>query len=71
MGRLDEEALFYLRTRGISKEHAQAMLLEAFAANVIEQVKIEPLRKYAEQIIIERLSETNSSRLKVEAEADI
>ena len=47
------------------------MLLEAFAANVIEQVKIEPLRKYAEQIIIERLSETNSSRLKVEAEADI
>ena len=56
VGRLDEEALFYLRTRGISKEHAQAMLLEAFAATVIEQIKIEPLRKYAEQLIADRLS---------------
>lgn len=57
VGRLDEEALFYLRTRGISKEHAQAMLLEAFAASIVEQIKIEPLRKYAEQLIIERLSD--------------
>jgi len=56
VGRLDEEALFYLRTRGISKEHAQAMLLEAFAASVIEQIKIESLRKYAEQLIALRLS---------------
>jgi Fe-S cluster assembly protein SufD len=56
IGRLDEEALFYLRTRGISKEHAQAMLLEAFAASVVEQIKIEPLRKYAEQLIADRLS---------------
>lgn len=56
VGRLDEEALFYLRTRGISKEHAQAMLLEAFAASIMEQIKIEPLRKYAEQLIDERLS---------------
>jgi len=57
VGRLDEEALFYLRTRGISKDHAQAMLLEAFAASVVEQIKIEPLRKYAEQLIAERLSD--------------
>jgi len=32
------------------------MLLEAFAASVVEQVKIEPLRKYAEQLIADRLS---------------
>lgn len=56
VGRLDEEALFYLRTRGISKEHAQAMLLEAFAASIVEQIKIEPLRDYAGQLILERLS---------------
>jgi Fe-S cluster assembly protein SufD len=55
VGRLDEEALFYLRARGISKEHAQAMLLKAFAENVIQQIKIEPLREYAEQMIVERL----------------
>ena len=57
VGRLDEEALFYLRTRGISKEHAQAMLLEAFAASVVEQIKIEPLRNYAQQLIEERLKD--------------
>jgi len=59
VGRLDEEALFYLRARGISKEHAQAMLLQAFASNIVEQIKIEPLREYAEELITARLSEVN------------
>ena len=59
VGRLDEEALFYLRARGISKELAQAMLLQAFASNIVEQIKIEPLREYAEGLINERLSEVN------------
>ncbi|HEY5393438.1 MAG TPA: SufD family Fe-S cluster assembly protein, partial [Hanamia sp.] len=57
VGRLDEEALFYLRARGISKEHAQAMLLHAFSSNVIAQIKIEPLRHYAEELITERLGD--------------
>jgi len=57
VGRLDEEALYYLRTRGISKEHAQAMLLEAYAASIVEQIKIEPLREFAGQLIIERLKD--------------
>ena len=57
VGRLDEEALFYLRARGISKEHAQAMLLKAFAENVIRQIKIEPLKEHAEQMIVERLAD--------------
>jgi len=56
VGQLDEEALFYLRTRGISKEHAQSMLLEAFAEDIVVQIKHEPLRKYVEELIIERLS---------------
>ncbi len=59
VGRLDEDALFYLRARGISKEHAQAMLLQAFASNIVEQIKIEPLREYAEELITARLSEVN------------
>ncbi len=60
VGRLDEEAMFYLRTRGLSKELAQAMLLEAFAGNILEQIKIEPLRKYGQQLITDRLSEAKS-----------
>ena len=56
VGQLDEEALFYLRTRGISKEHAQSMLLEAFAEDVVVQIRYEPLRNYVEKLIIDRLS---------------
>ncbi len=56
IGQLDEEALFYLRTRGISKELAQSMLLEAFAEDIVMQIKHEPLRKYVEELIVERLS---------------
>jgi Fe-S cluster assembly protein SufD len=57
VGRLDEEALFYLQTRGISKEHAQAMLLQAYASSIVEQIRIEPLRGFAEQLIEERLKD--------------
>jgi Fe-S cluster assembly protein SufD len=60
VGQLDEEALYYLRTRGISKEHAQSMLLEAFAADIVAQVKIEPLRNHIEKLIRERLSVNES-----------
>ncbi len=56
IGQLDEEALFYLRTRGISKEHAQSMLLGAFAEDVVAQIKHEPLRNYVEKLIMKRLS---------------
>ncbi len=56
VGQLDEEALFYLRTRGISKDHAQSMLLSAFASDIVEQIKPEPLRKYVEELIVERLA---------------
>jgi Fe-S cluster assembly protein SufD len=56
IGQLDEEAVYYLRSRGISKEHAQSMLLQAFAADIVEQVKIEPLRHHIESLITQRLS---------------
>jgi Fe-S cluster assembly protein SufD len=56
VGKLDEEALFYLRTRGISKENAQSMLLQAFASDMVAQIKPESLRKYAEELIVGRLA---------------
>jgi Fe-S cluster assembly protein SufD len=54
-GQLDEDAMFYLRARGLSKTSARAMLLYAFAIEVIESVKLEPLKNYLEEIISERL----------------
>jgi Fe-S cluster assembly protein SufD len=54
-GQLDEEAVFYLQARGISKESAQAMMLYAFAGEVLEHVKHPVLREYLDTLISERL----------------
>lgn len=40
IGQLDEEALFYLRSRGIPAREAKALLMYGFANNVLESVKI-------------------------------
>jgi Fe-S cluster assembly protein SufD len=55
IGQLDEDALFYLRARGIGEKKAKALLLHAFAADILEQVKIEVLKNYLERKIDERL----------------
>ncbi|WP_165042728.1 Fe-S cluster assembly protein SufD [Dysgonomonas sp. ZJ709] len=44
-GQLDEEALFYLRSRGISKEAARLLLMQAFTADVLEHVRIPSLKE--------------------------
>lgn len=54
-GQLDEEALFYLRSRGIDKDTARGMILYAFAAEVIETIPNETLRHFIDTLISERL----------------
>ncbi|MBL7858386.1 MAG: Fe-S cluster assembly protein SufD [Cyclobacteriaceae bacterium] len=54
-GQLDEEALFYLRSRGIGKETAQAMMLYAFAAELLDNVKHPVIKRYLDNVISERL----------------
>ncbi|HLP52966.1 MAG TPA: Fe-S cluster assembly protein SufD [Chitinophagales bacterium] len=46
IGQLDENALFYLRARGISKEQATKILTYAFAHEVIEHVHSKPIRQF-------------------------
>lgn len=57
VGKLDEDAKFYLKTRGIGEEAATAMLIHAFASDVIKSVKIESLRDYLEEIISKRFNQ--------------
>lgn len=54
-GQLDEEAMFYLRARGIDKVTARAMMLYAFAGEVLDKIESEPLKKYFDSLISERL----------------
>jgi len=56
-GQLDEEALFYLQARGISKASAKALLLYAFAGEVIEKIENETIRKYIDGLVAERLNQ--------------
>jgi Fe-S cluster assembly protein SufD len=55
IGKLDEEALFYLRARGIGEKAAKSLLLHAFAVDILDNIKAEPLRAYVDQLISERL----------------
>jgi Fe-S cluster assembly protein SufD len=57
-GQLDEEALFYLQTRGIHKETARAMMLYAFAGEIIDNIKHPAIKEYLDTIISERLHKT-------------
>ena len=59
VGSLDEEALFYLRSRGINLENARALLLQAFAVDILENIKPEPIRLYVEKLISQRLAMDN------------
>ena len=58
VGRLDEIALFYMKSRGIGAESARALLTYAFAAEVIETVELEALREGLEQIAFQRFTHT-------------
>ncbi len=55
VGRLNDEALFYLESRGIPAKIASSLLVHAFAIDVLEQIKLEPIRIYVDQLISERL----------------
>ncbi|MFD0977427.1 Fe-S cluster assembly protein SufD [Salinimicrobium gaetbulicola] len=55
IGQLDDEALFYLRSRGVPAKEAQALLMYAFANNVLESVKIPELKKRINGILAEKL----------------
>lgn len=53
-GQLDEEALFYLRSRGIGKDEAKLMLMQAFTAGVLEHVRIDRLKERLQDLVEKR-----------------
>lgn len=47
VGQLDPDSVFYLRSRGIGVEDARNMLIEAFAREIIDAIKLDDLREQA------------------------
>ena len=54
-GQLDEDAIFYLRARGINEKNAKAMLLNAFATETMEHVKLEAIKEEIQGLIDQKL----------------
>ncbi len=54
-GQMDEEAVFYLRSRGIGQENAKALLMNAFANEIIEPLKIEGIKEPLKKLILRKL----------------
>jgi Fe-S cluster assembly protein SufD len=55
VGQIDEEAMFYLRSRGIDKREARLMLMFGFAHEVIQNITVEPLRDRMDNLVMQRL----------------
>jgi len=50
-GQLDDEAVFYLRSRGVSEKSAKKMLIKAFIFDVLEDIKLESFKDHVEGIV--------------------
>jgi Fe-S cluster assembly protein SufD len=56
IGQLNEEELFYLRSRGIDREAARTLLTYAFASEFLRSVKIKPIQCQIDLVLLSRLS---------------
>ncbi|WP_423129085.1 Fe-S cluster assembly protein SufD [Gaoshiqia sp. Z1-71] len=55
VGQIDEDALFFLRARGINEFDARLMLMNAFAHEVVQEIRIDPLRDRIDELVEKRL----------------
>lgn len=56
IGQLDDNAMFYLRSRGIPKKEAKALLMYAFSNNVLNSVKIPEIKQRVNKLIANKLN---------------
>ncbi len=55
IGQLDPEGIFYLQSRGIGFGDARNLLIYAFARDIVDRVKVAPLRARLERLLLEKL----------------
>jgi Fe-S cluster assembly protein SufD len=60
IGYLDELPLFYFRSRGIPADQSKQLLTYAFAAEVMDEVKVEPVRMELDRLVRQRLGVRDS-----------
>ena len=55
IGQLDEDAIFYMKSRGVDSKTAKSMLISAFVKNILSKVNIETSREYLDELISSKL----------------
>lgn len=60
IGQIDDEALFYLRSRGIGQSEARSLLTYAFAADLLERIKFDAIRDRFESLLMTQLVQPES-----------
>ncbi|HUP50508.1 MAG TPA: Fe-S cluster assembly protein SufD [Thermoanaerobaculia bacterium] len=62
IGQLEEEPLFYLRSRGLGEEEARNLLVYAFAADIVDRMRVEPVREYVRRALFRQMPERMPDR---------
>jgi Fe-S cluster assembly protein SufD len=57
IGQIAEEPMFYLRSRGIGEEEARSLLVYAFASEIVDRMKIEPVREQIRRALFQSMPE--------------
>ncbi len=60
IGQIDENALFYMRSRGIAEDDARNLLVYAFAHDSLDRITTDSVRNYLETLLIDQLPETRA-----------
>ena len=55
VGQLDDDALFYLRARGLGLDQARSVLIHAFASDLLNRIAIEPVRAQLDELLLAQL----------------
>lgn len=57
IGQIQAEPLFYLRSRGIGEEEARNLLIHAFASEIVDRMKVEPVREHIRRALFQAMPE--------------
>ena len=66
VGQLDDDALFYLRARGLGLEQARSVLIHAFAGDLLNHIAIEPIRDQLDDLLLAQLPGSGGGSFHVE-----
>ncbi len=57
IGQLNKEALYYMRSRGLSENEAVSILKQAFLTEITELIKIDPIKEKVEQMLVDKFKQ--------------